>query len=96
MLVFIQGFKTEFYISSDEPSSSTTEDSVLISLIAYFKQNPVGCMNEMQGTEWHVSYCLSCLDITTVQCHYTWRYSNEQFQSVKQKCFTFIIKTAAE
>jgi hypothetical protein len=51
MLVFIQGFKTEFYISSDEPSSSTTEDSVLISLIAYFKQNPVGCMNEMQGTE---------------------------------------------
>lgn len=54
ILVFIQGFKTEFYIASDETSSSTTEDSVLISLTAYFKQNPVGSMNKMQGTEWHV------------------------------------------
>jgi hypothetical protein len=51
MLVFIEDLKTEFYITSDETSSSTTEDIVLIGLIAYFKQNPVGCMNEMQGTE---------------------------------------------
>ena len=55
MLVFIQDLKTEFYITSDETSSSTTEDSVLIGLIAYFKQNPVGCTNEMQRTEWRVS-----------------------------------------
>jgi len=51
MLVFIQGLKTEVYITSDETSSFTIEDSVLIDLIAYFKQTPVGCMNEMQRTE---------------------------------------------
>jgi len=51
MLVFILGMKTEVYITSNEPLSSTTEDSVLIDLTAYFKQNSVGCMNEMQGTD---------------------------------------------
>ena len=51
MLIFIQGLKMEVYIISNEPSSSTTEDRVLIDLTAYFKQNPVGCTNEMQGTE---------------------------------------------
>ena len=55
MLIFIQGLKMEVSITSDEPLSSTTVDRVLIELTAYFKQNPVGCTNEMQGTEWHFS-----------------------------------------
>jgi hypothetical protein len=51
MLVFIQVLKMEVCITSNEASSSTTEERVLIDLIAYFKQNPVGCTNEMLGTE---------------------------------------------
>jgi hypothetical protein len=39
----------------------------LIGLIAYFKQNPVGCMNEMQGTEWHVS-CYDSQALMYLQC----------------------------
>jgi hypothetical protein len=50
MLVFIQGLKTDCLIASDEPSFSMTADNVLISLIAYFKQNPVDSVNEVQGT----------------------------------------------
>jgi hypothetical protein len=45
MLVFMQCLKTDFYIATDELYLPKLKESILIGLIAYLKQNPVGCMN---------------------------------------------------